>query len=421
MRRSDQNGTIPDGWQMVRLGDVAEVVGGTTPSRAQGEYWGGEIPWVVPSELTELSGRYLTSTRESITPIGMQVAGLRVIPAGSVLLTSRATIGAVAINGSPVTTNQGFQNLVPKNGTEGLWLYYWIVSMRHELQKRGSGSTFKEVSRDSVRSLPLLLPPIAEQRRVATVLDAIDDAIERMDDVIAATERLRHALLHDLLAHGIPGWHSEWRDVPSLGTIPVGWEVVRLSDVAEIETGGTPSRSEPSFWGGSIPWMASGEINQRRLRETAERITIGGLRNSNAKIFPRGTVMIAMNGQGTTRGKACILDIEAACNQSLAAIRSGMWCRNRFLFYLLDSAYEELRRITGDGRNGLNLKLLRAFRIPLPSLDEQEAICTILNRVDVALESVSHELHGLQSLRTSAANALLSGRVRVVATQSPRK
>ena len=228
---------VPDGWQVVRLGDVAEVVGGTTPSRANEHYWGGEIPWVVPSELTALRGRYLDASREFITRQGLETSSLRVLPAGSVLLTSRATIGATAINTLPVTTNQGFQNLVGVSGVDRLWLYYCVSAMRHELEKRSAGSTFREVSRDAVRSLPILLPPLAEQRAIAAVLDSIDEAIERTEEVIAATERLRDALLHELLTRGLPGRHSEWADVPGLGTVPACWDVVRLGDVCDVTSG----------------------------------------------------------------------------------------------------------------------------------------------------------------------------------------
>ena len=96
--------------------------------------------------------------------------------------------------------------------------------------------------------LPILLPPLAEQRRIAAILDAIDEAIERTEAVIAATERLRDALLHDLLTLGVPGWHSEWRDVPGLGVIPSDWEVVRLGDVAEVVGGSTPHRDQDEYW-----------------------------------------------------------------------------------------------------------------------------------------------------------------------------
>ena len=237
--------SIPDGWRQGRIADVAEVVGGTTPSRANAEYWGGDIPWVAPSELTELPGRYLDCSRESITEQGLQTTGLRDLPAGSVLLTSRATIGATAINRMPVTTNQGFQSLVPSRDTSALWLFYGVAARRRELERRGAGSTFREVSRDSVRSLPILIPPPEEQRAIATVLDSIDEAIERTEEVIAATERLRDALLHDLLTRGLPGRHTEWKEVRGLGTIPASWNVARLGDVCEPPEYGAVASARP--------------------------------------------------------------------------------------------------------------------------------------------------------------------------------
>ena len=190
--------------------------------------------------------------------------------------------------------------------------------------------------------------------------------------------------------------------------LPEGWQWVRLGDVAEVGTGGTPSRSESAYWSGSIPWMASGEINQRRVQATAEQITTEGLKNSNAKLFPPGTVMVAMNGQGATRGKACVLDIEAACNQSLAAVRSGRYSRNSFLFHVLDSAYEELRSITGDGRNGLNLTLVRTFRLPLPPLSEQRAIAAVLDSIDDAIERTEAVIAATEQLRDAMLHELLT-------------
>ena len=95
-------GAVPDGWWWARLGDISDVVGGSTPSRNESGFWGGEVPWVVPSELTKLTGRYLTITNECITELGMASAGLTLLPVGSVLLTSRATVGTAAINNIPL-------------------------------------------------------------------------------------------------------------------------------------------------------------------------------------------------------------------------------------------------------------------------------------------------------------------------------
>lgn len=193
-------GTIPATWKAVRLGDVAEVIGGSTPSRTQPKFWGGEIPWVIPSEMTELIDRELRSSRESITNEGLRAAGLRVLPAGSVLLTTRATIGATAIAALPVTTNQGFQSLVGKKGIDSLWLYYCVSSKSRELIRRSAGSTFREVSRDAVRKLPVLLPPLPEQRAIAAVLDSVDVNIERAREAQAILSAAATSIADALLA-----------------------------------------------------------------------------------------------------------------------------------------------------------------------------------------------------------------------------
>ena len=193
-------GIIPASWKALRLGDVAEVIGGSTPSRTQPKFWGGEIPWVVPSEVTELVGRELRSSRESITDEGLRAAGLRVLPARSVLLTTRATIGATAIASLPVTTNQGFQSLVGRNGIDSLWLYYCVSSKSCELMRRGAGSTFREVSRDAVRNVPVFLPPLPEQRAIAAVLDSVDAAIERAREERGDLRSLQASTSEALLA-----------------------------------------------------------------------------------------------------------------------------------------------------------------------------------------------------------------------------
>ena len=411
---------VPYGWQAVRLWDVAEVVGGSTPSRADERYWGGDIPWVVPSELTELSGRYLTASQESITEQGRKAAALRILPPGSVLLTSRATIGATAINALPVTTNQGFQNLVMTDDGDPLWLYYCVSSMRHELKKRGAGSTFREVSRDSVRSLPILLPPLAEQRAIAAVLDGIDEAIERTEEVIAATERLREALLHELLTRGLPGRHSEWADVPGLGTVPACWDVVRLGDFATVRNGTTPSRSRVEYWqGGTIPFIKTGRVNDVWVQESDEFITRQAVESAGAVVVPAGSVLIAMIGQGKTRGMTARLLFDAAVNQNFAAIYDAAdELRLEFVFAWARCNYSAVRNLgQGTNQDALNCQLIESLRLPLPPLDEQRAVVAVLDGADAAIERAREERAGLHSLQASTADALLTGRVRIQASE----
>jgi len=166
--------------------------------------------------------------------------------------------------------------------------------------------------------------------------------------------------------------------------LPEGWVEEALGSVSEITTGGTPSRSVAEYWGGDIPWMSSGEINQRIVREVAEKITPAGMANSNARILAPGTIMMALNGQGKTRGKVAMLDVEASCNQSLAGIIvSRRVAEPEYVFYYLESIYKDIRNITGDdARNGLNLRILRSISVAIPPLNEQRRIVKVLRSMD---------------------------------------
>ena len=406
------DGQVPDGWQVVRLEDVAEVAGGSTPSRTNTEFWGDGIPWVVPSELTKLQGRYLKATKESITYAGLKSTGLKIIPAGSILLTSRATIGVTAINTIPLVTNQGFQNLVVKSGVAPLWLYYGVSAMSRELERRAAGSTFLEVSRDSVRSLPILLPPLPEQRAIAAVLDAIDAAIERTEAVIAATERLRDALLHELLTRGVPGWHTAWKDVPGIGTMPADWEVVRLGDVAEVERGkfAHRPRNEPRFYGGNIPFIQTGDVVRAnvKIRQHSQTLNESGL--SISRLFPAGTIVITI---AANIGETAIAAYPVAFPDSLVGIvPSGI--DTEFLELFLRTQKTRLNQLAPESaQKNINLEDLRPLPTVLPCDAEQIAVAAVLDGIQDAINLVREERDRIQLLKASAADALLTGWVRV--------
>lgn len=168
------------------------------------------------------------------------------------------------------------------------------------------------------------------------------------------------------------------------------WRTVAIGDVCELSTGGTPSRSNPEYFGGEIRWLVSGDIHRREIFECEGRITEDGVANSNARLLPINSVMIALNGQGKTRGTVAMLRVPATCNQSLVSIspRDGVELLPEFLYYNLHGRYAEIRKITGDDdndRRGLNMPLIKAITLPLPPLPEQKRIVGIL---DEALEAI---------------------------------
>ena len=191
---------------------------------------------------------------------------------------------------------------------------------------------------------------------------------------------------------------------------PSGWQTGTIGELSTLLTGGTPSRQRDDFWDGDIPWMSSGEIHQKRVAETRETITDAGLAGSNARWIPEGAVMVALNGQGKTRGTVAVLTRRMTCNQSLAAIlpRQDALVTD-YLFQYLSAKYDEIRRLTGaGGRNGLNLALIRSIRVACPPLAEQRTIAAILSSVDDAIEKTQAVIDQVQVVKRGLMQELLT-------------
>lgn len=196
-----------------------------------------------------------------------------------------------------------------------------------------------------------------------------------------------------------------------LGEIPSEWAISKIGELTEIKTGGTPSTKCEKYWkDGDIPWMASGDVNKKIINKVDGRITKSGMENSAAKLLPKDTVMIALNGQGKTKGTVAYLNIELTCNQSLAGfLPSYNVFNSKYLYYNLQSRYFEIRGLAGDGaRNGLNLGLLREILIPIPSIKEQEKIASILSTVDEQIDNVDALIEKNKELKKGLMQTLLT-------------
>lgn len=171
-------------------------------------------------------------------------------------------------------------------------------------------------------------------------------------------------------------------------TLPKGWQYIKIGEIAEVATGGTPSTNHPEYYGGEIRWLKSGDVKGTYIEEVPNRISQLGLNNSNARVHPVGSVMLAMSGQGKTRGTSSILRVPSACSQSVAAILPNEHALPEIIHFAFVNQYEHIRRITGDNeRTGLNLKIIREIKIPLPPMSEQKQIIKRLNEELSAVES----------------------------------
>ncbi len=166
-------------WREFKIKDIADVVGGGTPSTAINEYWNGDIPWLTPKDLTGYIRNFISHGERFITKKGLENSSARLLPKGTVLLTSRAPIGYVAIAENEICTNQGFKSLVPNpDKAHNLFLLYWIKSNVEYLQSIGTGTTFQEISGSVLKDVDIILPPLPEQKAIAEVLSSLDDKID---------------------------------------------------------------------------------------------------------------------------------------------------------------------------------------------------------------------------------------------------
>ena len=195
-----------NGWREARLGDLSEVIGGGTPPTSTPDFWNGDVVWLTPTEVVAAEGTVVTDSQRKITRTGLRSSGAKLLPPGTVLLTSRATVGAVAMAGCELATNQGFQSLVAGDDLLPWFLLIWIQHNKVEFTRRASGSTFPEISRSEVRRIPILLPPLDEQQRIAGLVKAVDAEADAAEAVAGSMRDVRSALLSDLLAgdHEIP-------------------------------------------------------------------------------------------------------------------------------------------------------------------------------------------------------------------------
>ena len=173
-----------------RIEEIGEVIGGATPSTKVPRYWDGDIPWLSPRDLTNYRYRYISSGQRDITEEGLRSCSAQLLPKGTVLFSSRAPIGYIAIADRPLCTNQGFKSVIPREGTNSLFLFYLLKYNKPRIEGLGSGTTFKEVSASTMRAIEVEVPDtIEEQKKIAAVLDGIDSKIElnnQINDYLAA-------------------------------------------------------------------------------------------------------------------------------------------------------------------------------------------------------------------------------------------
>jgi type I restriction enzyme S subunit len=276
-----------------------------------------------------------------------------------------------------------------------------------------TGNATKFINKKFMGDIKIPLPPLEEQKKIADILSTIDQKIDLIDTQINDTGVLKKGLMQKLLTQGIR--HSKFKE-SEIGRIPAGWEVQQLGDLTSLTAGGTPSTTIKEYWTPKeIPWLSSGEVNKKIVHDTDNMISENGLKNSAAKLVPKNSILIALAGQGKTRGTVAITEIELTTNQSVASILPSEKLEMYFIYHNLNARYEELRSMStgAGGRGGLNLAILKSVKIALPPLEEQKQISQILSTTDEKLSSLREKKEAYETLKKGLMQKLLTGEVRV--------
>lgn len=399
---------IPENWKWVRLGDVGVWAAGSTPSRTNLEFYGGEIPWLKTGDLND---GFITEVPEYITDLALSRTSLKLNPAGSVLIAMYgATIGKLGILKKPMTTNQACCACQPLDGIYNLYLFYFLMSSRRRLIKMAEGGAQPNISRTKIIGLSMPLPPLAEQKRIVDKIEELMPLVDKYEKNWQKLEELNKKFPEDmkksLLQEAIKGKLVEQRPEEGTGAelfeklqkekkklkkeeilfdIPESWNWVKLGQICNIINGFTPKRTNPEFWDGEIPWFTIEDVREqgRFINYTNQHITEKALSYKTERIIPPDTVLLCCTA---SVGEYAYTNIPLTTNQQFNGLVIKEHYRNfvsSMYLYVYSQTLKD-RIISKSGKttfNYLSVGKLKEFVIPIPPLPEQKRIVEKLDEM----------------------------------------
>lgn len=404
---------IPESWTWVRVGNIGSWSAGATPPRTQSEYYGGNIPWLKTGDLND---GYVWDVPETITEMALEKTSVRLNPIGSVLMAMYgATIGRLGILQIEATTNQACCACIPYIGMCNKYLFYFLMANRHVFVKMGEGGAQPNISKEKIVNSVIPLPPLAEQKRIVAKIEELLPYVDRYEKAWIKLEDLNKRFPIDMqksiLQYAIQGKLVEQR--PEEGTaeelfqqmqaeknklikegkikkekpltditdnvipfdIPDSWKWIRVGNVGSWSAGATPPRTNPAYYGGSIPWLKTGDLNDGFIKEVSEYITDLALEKTSVRLNPIGSVLMAM--YGATIGKLGILEIPVTTNQACCACITYTGMNNKYLFYYLMSMRQSyIEMAEGGAQPNISKEKIVNSLLPLPPTEEQHRIVT---------------------------------------------
>ncbi len=421
-------GASSSDWCEVAIGEIAEIVGGSTPSTKDPDNFNGEIPWLTPKDLSGVHDRYISRGSRNLSQKGFDSCSAKLVPTSTVLLSTRAPIGYVAIAANPITTNQGFRCLVTDEDTCSEFIYYWLKNNTETLERHASGSTFREISGSVLKKIRLRLPPLPEQRTIAHILGTLDDKIELNQRMNETLEVMAQALFKSWFVDFEPvraKMEGRWRPSESLpglpahlyglfpdrlveselGEVPEGWEVKTLVECFNLTMGQSPPGSTYNEDGEGLPFF------QGR--------TDFGFRYPENRKFCTAPTRIAEPGDTLVSVRAPVGDINMAwerccAGRGVAVFRHRSGARS-FTYYSAWAIQQELKQYEHSGTvfGAINKRQFETLSAVEPTPEIVARFESQIGLIDDCIRKNVYESRILVKIRDILLPKLISGEIRL--------
>lgn len=387
---------IPDGWELESVGAALNIrnnfrkpISQEVRSTMQGEY-----PYYGPTRIQDYISEY------------EQDGAYALIGEDGDHFLKYSTMQQTQYISGKCTVNNHAHILESTSKCDSEWFYIFFKhrNITNFLSRQGAGR-FK-LNKATLEKLPMLVPPLNEQRKIAKILSTWDRAISTTEHLIDNSKQQKKSLMQQLLT-------GKKRLLDDSGVSFEGeWVEVTIGSTSKCFSGGTPSRSKDEYYDGQIPWITSGKLNDRFIVDANEYITELGLENSSAKIVKNGCLLVAM--YGATAGKVAINKLNnATINQAVLALETKPHCHNMFMFYLLDVQMQRALNLVQGGQPNLSAAIIKAIKIRLPVITEQKKIALVLSNADKEIEVLEQQLADLKQEKKALMQQLLTGKRRV--------
>ena len=389
-------------WKECTLSDLGTIVGGATPStKDSSNYENGSIAWITPKDLSTHTERFISHGERNITEKGLKSCSAQLMPQNSILFTSRAPIGYIAIAKSEVCTNQGFKSIVPNKDTDFMFLYYLLRYNKDNIENLGSGTTFKEVSGSTMRNVPVKVPPLPTQQKIAAILSSLDDKIELNNKINTNLEQQAGALFKN--------WFVDFE--PFGGKMPEGWKVGKLGEFVEIKRGGSPRPIQKFLSDEGYRWLKISDVTSLSapfVLNIAEHIKEEGLSKT---VFLKAGSLVLSNS--ATPGIPKILDLDTCIHDGWLYFPKSQ-LSNEYLYLLFKEIRLQLLNL-GNGSIFTNLKtdILKNFEISLPSTEALSKFQNIIKPIFEKVLATQREIKQLETLRDTLLPKLMNDEIEV--------